>query len=117
MTLNISTTIKRKWMDKILSGEKTSEFKGDTEFWNKRINKILRAKMNEIGCEEVIITFLCGQISYKYKVLAIHKNIDGGMDIDGIFYKKYWKIELGNQIMENHQDNVKQLQLGEWVVR
>jgi len=96
--LCISTTIKKKWMDKILSGEKTSELKADSPYWNKRINNIIRHKLNEMGYTKVIINFLCGQKSYKYEVLAIHKNIDSGINIDGIFHKRYWEIELGGRL-------------------
>lgn len=96
-TLIISTTIKRKWLDKILSGEKKIEYKGDTLFWNKRLCKIVRAKMLQPDIK-VIINFLCGRESYKFQVLAVERNIDSGMDIDGTFYEKYWEIHLGEQI-------------------
>ena len=96
MLYYISTTIKRKWMDLILSGEKQSEFKGNTKFWNKRLTKIqVLLLQNEL----VFINFLCGVESYKYKVKwIIHHITIQGKDIDGKKSNDYWEIVLGKRI-------------------
>ena len=87
----VSTTIKRKWMDKILSGEKTIEYKGATEFWNTRLNKLLYCG------EEISINFLCGRVSYKFKVIRIFY-YDNDRVIDGVLHKGFFEIHLGEQI-------------------
>lgn len=90
----ISTTIKKKWLDEILSGKKTSEFKGDTAFWH---NRILKGITKLEGKEEVNINFLCGRNSYMYKVKAIthHKKT---YKIDEQEFPAYFDIELGEQV-------------------
>lgn len=90
---NISTTIKKKWLDKILSGDKTIEYKGDTPFWRKRLDKLLYCG------EDVVITFLCGRKSYKFKVEKIFLFI-GERVIEGTCYNAFYEIHLGEQIQE-----------------
>lgn len=91
----ISTTIKRTWMDKILSGEKKIEYKDNTEYWRKRLSNI-----DDIDIESgVEINFLCGQVAYRYKVidiaLIIHKE---PMDIDGVKTNTWYEIHLGERV-------------------
>jgi len=92
----ISTTIKRKWMDKILSGEKRVEFKGMTDFWKTRLLPLC-------GRGDVAINFLCGRESYKYNVLVVEgffDDLDDGAykDIDGVRYNEWFEITLGGRI-------------------
>ena len=56
----MSTTIKRVYMDQILSGEKKVEYKENTPYWQDRIKG---------GAS--IINFLCGQKFYKYRIVRI----------------------------------------------
>ena len=90
---NISTTIKRKWLDQILSGIKTVEYKGATPFWRKRLNKLLYCG------EDVVITFLCGRVAYKFKVVKIFY-YEGSRVIEGTCYNAFYEIHLGEQIKE-----------------
>jgi len=96
----ISTTIKRKWLDKILSGEKEQEYKGATEFWNKRLTKIL-----ECG-EEIGINFLCGRESYKFEVMDIN-HYYGMREIDGTEYESFYEIRLGKPILASRTEMMK----------
>ena len=87
----ISTTIKRVWMDKILSGEKTSEFKGATPFWDKRLKPLLYCG------EEIIITFLCGKQPYWFRVRNVFY-YDHPRTINGTEHRAFYEIALGEQI-------------------
>lgn len=91
----LSTTIKKKWMDKILSGEKTSETKVASQYWNNRINKIIETPLKLDG-----INFLCGQKCYKYEILDIIWHNDA-TEIDGFPTQYWWEIVLGKRIKHN----------------
>ena len=82
-------------MDKILNGTKKYEYKGATEYWNKRLSKFILFSKGELG-----INFLCGQKSYKFIVAEIIR-WSGTMprNIDGTDYKSYYQIQLGEQIL------------------
>lgn len=96
MIYYISTTIKRKWMDLILSGEKQSEFKGNTKFWNKRLKRIQELLKRK---ELVFINFLCGAESYQFKVdCIIHYSCFPAFNIDGKEFTDYWEIKIGKRI-------------------
>lgn len=89
----ISTTIKRKWIDKILSGEKKREYKEHSDFWQKRLDPLLNCN------EDICINFLCGQESYKFKVLYIeYVNVTWSIDIDGKICNEYYSIYIGDRI-------------------
>ena len=89
----ISTTIKKKWMDKILSREKRVEYKQHSDFWKKRLDPLLRCY------DKICINFLCGQISYKFEVIYIeYINVHWGMDIDGKTHNEYYAIYIGDKI-------------------
>ena len=87
----ISTTIKRKHLDKILSEEKTIEFKGATPFWMKRLDKLM------LYDGDIAINFLCGRESYKFRVEKILYCV-GRRVIDGILHDEFYEIHLGEQI-------------------
>ncbi len=92
----ISTTIKKKYMELILSGKKTTEYKENTEFWNKRLNKIMNKR-------NIAINFLCGRINYKFEVKIIipyfdYSNDGCFIDIDEKKVYEWWEIRLGKRI-------------------
>lgn len=91
----ISTTIKKKWMVKILSGEKTIEYKGATDFWRPRLDKI----MINHSDKEIGINFLYGRVPYKYKVENIYYYY-GDRVIDGVLHHGFYEIHLGDRITE-----------------
>lgn len=107
MVKKISTTIKKVYMDQILAGTKKIEYKGNTEFWNKRLIKFTESKNlvdNKVNCHilsykvpNVVITFLCGSQPYKYKVEKI-SYVPERKHIDGIIYDVHWQIHLGDRI-------------------
>lgn len=93
----ISTTIKKKYMDKILEGKKTIEYKKASEYWEKRLNKY-----REYGREDysdVGINFLCGQKSYKFEVknVSLWYHTDG-LEIDGEMVRHVFHIVLGKRL-------------------
>lgn len=90
----ISTTIKRVWMDKILSGEKTIEYKGAIPHWRARLHKFLYCG------EDIQITFLCGRKPYRFEVLKIFY-YEGDRIIDGTLHRAFYEIHLGEQIMQS----------------
>ena len=90
---NISTTIKRKWLDQILSGIKTVEYKGATPFWRARLDKLRYTD------EPRVITFLCGRESYKFKVKGVYL-VGQFKVIEGTGYRHYYEIHLGEQIQK-----------------
>jgi len=56
--------IRKRYFDAIVSGEKTVEFRRDSEFWRKRI----------IGKADVeIATFICGKRVHRRKITSIHR--------------------------------------------
>ena len=91
----ISTTIKKKYMDKILSGEKISELKNANKFWKKRIMPIYKSG------EESIINFLCGKKSYHFEIICIlyHDRIE--CEIDGKLCYEWFEILIGNRIYKS----------------
>ena len=93
----ISTTIKRVWLDKILSGEKTSEFKVASDFWMKRLT------CGHYAPGELGINFLCGRKAVKYNVTRIvFWGMPGQrMNIDGKVVKEWYEIVLGERIRES----------------
>lgn len=92
----ISTTIKRKYMDKILEGEKRVEYKKASEFWKKRLQKYI----GFFSCRDVGINFLCGQESYKYMVQQVTRHRHLKIEIDGELIEDYYKIYLGQRLKE-----------------
>jgi len=90
----ISTTIKKKWMDQILSGETDTELIGANNFWDKRLGKLIT---KDDGL--VAINFLCCQKAYAFKVKEIlYVSTLCPKKIDEKYYKTYWKIRLGARI-------------------
>ena len=88
----ISTTIKRKHLDKILSGEKTIERKVATPYWNPRLNNILRnIKLSERGrIEGVGLNLLCGQENYKFRAASLFKARSAcPKEIDGVLTNEW----------------------------
>lgn len=103
----ISTIIKKKWMDKILSGEKTSEYKVSSNFWGKRIENLADnltfdrtsdPNHHRFIAKDISINFLCGRKSYKYKVTEIIRHFTPMM-IDGVSCNKYIEIKLGDSFV------------------
>lgn len=97
----VSTTIKRKYLEKILSGEKKIERKVASEYWNKRLNKVLkvtpREKRGEI--EDIGLSLLCGRECHKFEVTHLFKkHSDGWTMIDGIATHDWWEIHIGDRI-------------------
>lgn len=94
----ISTTIKRKWLDKILSGEKTIERKVASEYWEPRISKA----RHELACgHEVGLNLLCYRDCHKFKVLKIERQIlptGQRRDIDGVMTQIWFEIHIGDEI-------------------
>jgi hypothetical protein len=90
----ISTTIKRKWLDKILSGEKKSELKVCSRFWMRRLT------CGEYAPGEMGINFLCGREAVKYNVTMVQLWAIPGktMNIDGKVYTNWYEIHLGERI-------------------
>lgn len=86
----ISTTIKRFYMDQILSGKKRTEFKEYNEYWCKRLP----------GNRSGIINFLCGQISYKYTYTDIEVVLTPIALVDVIKTPKCFAIHLGERISD-----------------
>lgn len=84
----ISTTIKWKWMEKILLGIKTAELKAYTKHWERLIPFI-----GDHGTGECRITFLCGRKAYKYWVLKVEVR-NKNANIDGKQYRPHWCITL-----------------------
>jgi len=87
----ITTTIKCVYLDKIISGEKTHEFKGKTKFWKTRLDKLLDYD-GPIG-----INLLCGQEAVKFDVPRIIWWDKEGK-IDGKTYDSYYAIEIGERL-------------------
>lgn len=84
----ISTTIKRKYMDAILSGQKDVEYKAYNEYWCKRLH----------GNSSGVINFLCGQQCYKYKYTAVDV-IDTPQSVsDVIKTAKCFAVHLGRRV-------------------
>ncbi len=84
-------------MDKILSGEKTSETKVASEYWNKRIANVLKDVWSLEG-----INFLCGQKSYKYEVADVVWHNDE-TELDGFPTQYWWEIKLGERILDESE--------------
>ncbi len=94
----ISTTIKKIYLDKILTGEKRIERKVGNEFWEPRLTKAL----HELACgREVGLNLLCSQKNHKFKVKEIEKIVlPTGMrkEIDGVKTQIWFEIHIGDEI-------------------
>lgn len=89
----ISTTIKKVWLEQILSGEKVIEFKGATDFWIKRLMPMLE------GSDRIIINFLCGRKSFKFTVLNVcHVRSRRPFKIDEVYFYEWFEIHIGGVI-------------------
>ena len=103
----ISTTIKKEYMILILAGVKTSEYKGKSKFWNKRImnlkdslkyKSLIHSGCIEMYCaEDIGINFLCGRKSYKFRVIGILDH-HHPMKIDNKQFSEFWEIQLGKRL-------------------
>lgn len=99
----ITTTIKQKYLDEILSGKKIAESKVAKPFWKKRLHKYRGEHDGNLG-----INFVCGQDNFKFYVTEIvHKELplDRCIDIDGEQTRKYYLIYLGDRIKEEVEIN------------
>lgn len=85
----ISTTIKRKYLDRILSGEKNVEYKGATPYWKKRLEKNLGLYYKDLA-----IVFVCSQEAYRFTVTNVVHRYESKV-IDGVRYESYYAIHLG----------------------
>ena len=83
----LSTTIKKVFMDRILSGEKKVEYKENTRYWQDRIKG-----------DATVINFLCGQKFYKYKINRI-RCIKTPRGVRTVIKTSYcFAIELGERL-------------------
>ena len=90
----ISTTIKKPWLDKILSGEKPNELKGKNKYWETRIEPLLNMKCGEVG-----LNLLNGRDSYKFLIKEINVwHGDEPTKIDDEEYLEYYEIIHGIQL-------------------
>lgn len=92
----ISTTIKKVWLDKILSGEKKIELKPGTDFWKKRLMPMLE------GSDRIILSLLCGRKAYKFSVMNVcYVQSRRPLKIDVPYYYSWFEIHLGELIEVN----------------
>lgn len=85
----ISTTIKRKWMDRILLGLKGAELKKDSKFWHDRLMNL----QGPHSTGECMIVFVCGRRVYRYWVLKVSL-LTRAANIDGRLCFHHWRIDL-----------------------
>lgn len=96
---NISTIIKKEFMDKILAGEKEIEFKGHTTFWKKRLEPYAKETRIKGQLKDVRIVFLCGRKCYRYVVTAVYYHrVKKPVNIAGMSFKTYYSIHLGCRV-------------------
>lgn len=96
MTYWISTTIKKKWLDKILDGTKTSEYRKATPFWMNRFLHISITMPQKVG-----LNLLCGRLAYKFDVISLLEHEDDTpFDLDGEKVYHYFEIVLGERIIK-----------------
>jgi hypothetical protein len=62
---SLSTTIKRKYFDAIVKGEKHTEYKATSPFWRKHIEG------KGLGLDRIV--FLCGKDVHKRQILMIQE--------------------------------------------
>lgn len=93
----ITTTIKRKYLDEILLGRKTVEYKGDTDHWHRRLHKFIK-KVQKAG--QLKINFVCGREAYKFHVKNV-SYIEREIFIDEIEYCAFYSISLGDRVPDN----------------
>lgn len=99
----ISTTIKKKYMSRILRGKKKTELKGAIDYWKRRLHKLCGSHNGDLE-----INFLCGRTSYKFDVLAV-TFYKADKIIDETFYDGYYEIKLGERIYDPTMDEFKSI--------
>ena len=91
----ISTTIKKKYFEEIKKGTKKREYKEFSEYWQKRIEPLIRIQNKE----EIGINFLCGRKCHKREVVTLqYVNVTWSYDVDGKQLNELYIIELGEEI-------------------
>lgn len=77
--------IQKKWLDKIISGEKTSDYREIKPYWNNRLE----------GREydEVVLT-----VNYKEAALYQIKKIEKTTETNDLGLPEVWAVRLGQQI-------------------
>jgi len=103
----ISTTIKRTWMNLILEGSKTIEYKVASDYWKKRLEKYVTHRIDrrkdtvnaEHRVKELGINFLCGRECYKYRVDYVKHVTGGRMEIDGTDATEWYEIHLSERLL------------------
>ena len=76
--------LKHCWFDKILSGEKTSEYRECSEYWNNRLNKK--------HYDTVVFHKGYTNTTIKYKILSTKITTKP----NDLHLPKCWEIKLGN---------------------
>lgn len=93
MAKNLVLRIRKQYFDAIVSGEKTTEFRKDSDFWKKRIP----------GAE--VAVFICGKRVHRRFIRSIARietpdwfSDQGKEDVDT---PKCLAIELGQEVLED----------------
>ena len=91
----ITTTIKWSWLEMILSGEKTIEYKVAKEFWRVRLDKLIGLYDVPIG-----INFIVKKKAYKFEVTKIvyREETKKPFIIDGMETYQWYEIHLGKRL-------------------
>jgi len=87
----LKLTIKKKWFDMILSGEKTEEYREIKPYWTFRFYRYLRSGWYELDEDEVIGDLLTLHTDWKR-----HKNLKELLDFFGLERKNFDAVELRN---------------------
>lgn len=84
--------LKHKWYDKIASGEKTSEYRACSPYWNKRLFKYVSVFWNQ----KFTVVFHKGYTAETMKFEI--KSIGFTTEKNDLNLPKCWEIKLGQRI-------------------
>jgi len=91
----LSTTIKQKYFDAIVSGAKGTEYKETSPFWVKRIDG------KGLGLNEIV--FICGRKVHRRQIIMIQKVQTEAFLSDIIRTPMMYAIHLGLEIKGNNK--------------
>ena len=100
----IKSTIKRKWFDMILSGEKKEEYKDIKKFWQSRLKNLVGKKGNPIAILHLFNGRYLGNDlrNLKIEILSVNESSNGKVEWGFEPENKKFVISLGKIIEKNN---------------
>ena len=95
--------IRKKYFQQIVHGQKTIEYRRDSAFWKKRIEKLEKVPNRDAWMpENLLAVFICGKCSIRKRIIYIERiqtpenfSAQGNKDVDT---PTCFAIHLGSEV-------------------